>query len=148
MPNAPVVRPALLTDRDQVVRMRTALWPDSTAAEVDVLLADFAGVLLVSEDEDGELIGYAEVGVRPFADGCLTAPVAYLEGVWVGDDERRSGIGAALVAFAEVWAREQGLTEMASDCAIDNTASHAFHTALGFEEAGRMIAFRRSIEPR
>lgn len=126
--------------------MRMELWPDSTPDEVDALLAHFEGVLLVAEEEDAGLIGYAEVGIRPFADGCLTAPVAYLEGIWVASGERRTGVGAALVASAESWARERGLTELASDCALGNTVSQAFHEALGFEEVDRVIAFRRTIE--
>jgi len=29
----------------------------------------------------------------------------------------------------------------------DNAASHAMHRALGFEETGRVVYFRQSLEP-
>ncbi|MGH8854579.1 MAG: GNAT family N-acetyltransferase, partial [Telluria sp.] len=54
-------------------------------------------------------------------------------------------IAALLVLAAEQWAREQGCTEMASDAMIDNTASHAMHLALGFEETERVVYFRKPL---
>ena len=37
------------------------------------------------------------------------------------------------------------LTELASDCEIDNGPSRAFHEAMGFEEVQRNIGFRRDL---
>ncbi len=145
------VRVARAADRDEIVRMRRSLWPDSTAAEVDELLAPGtrAYVVLVAErlgsDGKGGLCGFAEVGTRPYAEGCESSPVAYLEGIWVDADARRVGVGAALVREADGWARAQGLTELASDTDLANTTSQAFHQAMGFEEAERLVAYRRRV---
>lgn len=142
-------RIARASERAELVRMRTALWPDSTRAEVDELLGrtDGKAAILVAARPEGGLCGYAEVGLRPFADGCVTSPVGYLEGIWVDPDRRRHGIATALVEGAAAWARARGMREFASDAALDNVASLEWHRAAGFEEAERVVCFRMSLEP-
>lgn len=129
--------------------MRQSFWPDSEEAEVTVLmrLPESELVVFVAERAGGGLCAFAEVGTRKYAEGCATSPVAYLEGIWVDPDVRRSGVGLCLVREAAYWAASQGRAELASDCDIDNEASRAFHVAAGFEEAGRIICFRRGLEP-
>jgi aminoglycoside 6'-N-acetyltransferase I len=141
------IRPIRGTDLPELVRMRQELWPDSLPAEAEKLLRtapeDLA--VFVAELPDGRLAGFAEVGTRDFADGCLTSPVAYLEGIWVSQEHRRSGIGAALVRRCQEWARGLGLVELASDCEIENEGSRAFHQAAGFTEVQRSVNFRLDL---
>lgn len=59
---------------------------------------------------------------------------------------QRQGIGKALVAFAEQWARDQGCTEMASDADIHNTGSIEAHRRLGYEEVVRVVCFRKHLQ--
>ncbi len=127
--------------------MRQKLWWDSTEQEVDELLnsRDPGILILVAERDGGGLAGFAEVGLRKFAGGCSTTPVAYLEGIWVDPDRRRGGIASELVRHAEDWARDLGLSELASDSEIDNAGSRSFHHAAGFEETHRTIHFRRDL---
>lgn len=141
------VREAGARDRDAVVRMRTALWPDSEPAEVDALLAapEPDVVVLIAESDDGAPCGFAEVGERKFADGCVTSPVGYLEGLWVDAAVRRAGVGSSLVRAAMEWARERGLREFASDVEASNEASLRFHDAVGFEEVQRSVCFRAEL---
>ncbi len=40
------------------------------------------------------------------------------------------------------------LAEMASDCELQNTDSLKFHLAMGFEEANRIICFKKNCENR
>jgi aminoglycoside 6'-N-acetyltransferase I len=51
----------------------------------------------------------------------------------------------ALVAAAEQWALQQGCVEMASDARIENTVSQQAHLAIGFEETGRLVCFKRRL---
>ncbi len=141
------VRPAGPADRAGLVRLRQELWPDSTAEEVDQLLDRpvTAGLMLVAEEDGGGLAGFAELGIRNYAEGCLTSPVGYLEGIWVDPDARRSGIARGLVAAGLAWARSQGYREFASDTEWGNEASLAFHRAAGFELAGRIVCFRQPV---
>jgi len=135
------------SDRSELTRMRQSLWPDSTASEVESLIAGTAeaSVILVTLRGAG-LCGFAEVGTRPYAEGCQSSPVAYLEGIWVDAAARRSGVASTLVREAERWARSQGLTELASDCDLTNLESQAFHAAVGFEEVQRLVVFRRGLQ--
>jgi aminoglycoside 6'-N-acetyltransferase I len=143
------IRPAHAGDRAEQARMRAALWPDADpdelAAELAALLAAPDQVAFVAEREDGRLCGFAEASVRPFANGVDEAPCAFLEGWWVDEDARRSGVGRALVATVENWARARGFTELGSDALLDNTAGHQAHRALGFEERERVVYFRKRI---
>ncbi len=130
--------------------MRGALWDAEAAAEAAELLAgstDDYAVLVVDRPEGG-LGAFAEVGKRSYAEGCSTSPVGYLEGIWVDPDWRRTSVGRTLVDAALQWARGQGLSEFASDCALDNDVSYAFHRALGFVETDRVICFARPIPDR
>jgi len=93
----------------------------------------------------GRLAGFVEVGTRPYADGCDTSPVAYLEAWYVDPDVRRQGHGRALVAAAERWARAQGYREMASDTQLDNVVSQAAHRRAGYHEVDRVVQFRKEL---
>lgn len=63
-----------------------------------------------------------------------SSPVAFLEGIYVLPEYRRSGVASALVQQVEHLAKQFACTEFASDAALDNTISHAMHRALGFQE--------------
>ena len=135
-------------DAAEWLRMRLALWPEEVVASEQGMaewLALGDTVVLVAERGDGRLAGFAEVGTRPYADGCETSPVAYLEGWYVDEDVRRRGVGAALVAAAEHWARERGLRELASDALLDNVTSHGAHEAVGFTEVERAVRYRKAL---
>jgi L-amino acid N-acyltransferase YncA len=54
----------------------------------------------------------------------------------------------AVLVAAERWAREQGCTEFASDAKPDNELSTRAHHALGFEDAGLIRCFRKSLAGR
>lgn len=80
-----------------------------------------------------------------YVNGCETSPVAFLEGIVVDPSFRRQGVAASLVAAVTDWARNEGLSELASDAEIHNTVSHAMHAALGFEETQRVVYFRKAL---
>jgi aminoglycoside 6'-N-acetyltransferase I len=73
--------------------------------------------------------------------------LTYLEGWFVEEPHRRCGIGAALVAAVEDWARAQGCTELASDTNIENGISESAHAAMGFTEVERIICFKKELSP-
>ena len=86
-----------------------------------------------------------ELSLRPFADGCASSPIPYVEGWYVELASRRRGLGRALMDAAVAWARERGYWEIASDTLIENSEGNNAHRALGFEEVERAIRFRRII---
>ena len=130
--------------------MRTALWPESPDNHPPEIAHFFAEprndlATFVAEIDAGRLCGFLEAGTRPYAEGCRSSPVAYIEGWWVDAAQRQKGVGAALVTAAEAWARELGLTEIASDADIANAVSQQAHKALGYSETNRIVCFRKSL---
>ena len=133
--------------------LRVALWPDEDAeqmrAEVhrffsnEIPLAMLAAVFVA--ENDGTLTGMLELSLRPYADGCDSSPVPYVEGWYVAPRSRRQGVGAALVKAAEDWAIVQGYTEIASDALLQNVISERAHKGLGFAEVERAIRFRKNL---
>jgi aminoglycoside 6'-N-acetyltransferase I len=146
------VRPLSAADRAAWLAMRTALYVDEVggdaedlAGEIDVMLADPAWAAFAAEARGGALVGLIEVFERNYAEGCRTAPVAYVEGLWVAAAWRRRGIARRLLAAATAWARGRGRSELASDTQLGNTASQAVHRALGFAETERLVTYRMDI---
>lgn len=104
-------------------------------------------VLVARVLETGALVGFAEVSLREFAEGCLTSPVGYLEGWFVVPGARSHGIGRALVEAGERWAGDQGCAEFASDAELDNTDSLLAHEQLGFDAVSDVRCFRKDLGP-
>ena len=150
------IRPAHLSDLEQLAPLFEALWPKSPieehAQELRLLLGGKAAsvlttpiVVLVAEAK-GRLIGFVEVDLRSHADGCNPShPVGYIEGWYVGEDHRERGVGKALIARAEEWARTHGCVEMGSDALIDNELSQRAHDALGYEVVDRCVHYRKRL---
>jgi aminoglycoside 6'-N-acetyltransferase I len=145
------IRPVGPRDVGVWCAMRQALWPD--AAERELIRepeAYFEGAsslqaVFLCETPSWEPLGMLELSLRSVAEGCRTTPVPYVEGWYVMPEARRRGVGRALIAAAETWARERGCTEIASDAVIDNLVSERAHAALGFEEVERAIHFRKDL---
>ena len=78
-------------------------------------------------------------------EGTKTSPVGYLEGVFVQEAYRHKGYAKELLAECEKWAKEKNCSEFASDCELDNNDSLNFHIAMGFEEANRIICFKKRL---
>lgn len=144
-----VIRRVAPDDRSEWLRMRTLVFhpadPSDLAAELDSMMEDSTTPVFVAEREGGGLCGLLEAGTRPYADGCDTSPVGYIEGWFVDEDVRGTGVGRALVAAAEAWARDRGLHEMASDTAISNEAGLKAHLALGYKEIERVIHLAKEL---
>jgi aminoglycoside 6'-N-acetyltransferase I len=154
------VRPATKRDAAAWLELRRSLWPengghdhakDDHAQEVARYFAGelkipLAVLLADADEEDGaRIVGFAELNIRPYAEGCTTDQVGFLEGWFVVPEARRRGVGRALVRAAEDWARSQGCTEFASDTLADNDISAAAHRALGFEEIEVIRCFRKDL---
>ena len=149
------IRPLQPADRDEWRRLRRALWPHSSPEEIDREVREQAAfgticgqatVVFVADRGAGALVGFVEVSLRAMADGCRTSPVGYLEGWYVDETVRRTGVGRELVRAAEDWARGQGCREMASDCLGHNHVSFTAHQKLGYAPAEREISFRKTLD--
>jgi aminoglycoside 6'-N-acetyltransferase I len=145
------VRSADRRDVDEWLRMRRALWPQCPDAEhrdeIDAILAKTDGIeTFVWVRDDGRLGGFLEATLRLGAEGCDSSPVGYIEGWYVDNDMRRRGVGGDFVRAAEVWARERGCAEMASDTEVENRLSQTAHEKLGYEAVERLVHFRKRLD--
>lgn len=127
--------------------MRCRLWPGPRAAHRRDIARDLArrGHVCFIAFRDGRAAGFAEAAIRPYANGCDDAPVPFIEGLWVESAARRDGVGRALVAAVERWAKKLGFRELGSDALIDNRVSHKAHRAYGFREKERVVYFNKKL---
>jgi aminoglycoside 6'-N-acetyltransferase I len=137
-------------DAEAWLAMRETLWPDENHGHAAEIARFFEGALRMPlavfiARTDNIVVGFAELSIRPYAEDCVTDRVAYLEGWYVVPGARRRGVGRALVAAAEAWARAQDCTEFASDAVLDNDISAAAHAALGFTETVRIRCFKKTL---
>ena len=117
-------------NRVRWIALRDRLWPEYAAdhaGDVDEMLTKGTTWGFIAEDPAG-ILGFAEVSVRAYANGCEQRPVPFLEGIWVAPEVRRQGVGRALIAHIEGFLRTRGFSEICSDALIDNAASHAAHS--------------------
>jgi aminoglycoside 6'-N-acetyltransferase I len=147
-----MVRAVTAADARAWLLLRRALWPDDAeaghTAEITAFLEGRAReplAVLVAADGADRLLGFAELSIRDYAEGCDTDRVAYLEGWYVLPDARQRGVGRALLAAAEAWGRSQGCLEFASDAELANGVSAAAHRAMGFTEVGQVRCFRKDL---
>jgi molybdopterin synthase catalytic subunit len=150
------IRPIQPHEHERWIELRRALWPDEPIEQIRAEARDYFGPaggvidglaaeVIVAQADDGKLVGFVEVSLRPYARGCVSSPVGYLEGWYVEPDRRRRGIGRALVQAAERWAREKGSVEFASDRDNWNLLSHQAHVALEYKPADRNVYFSKPL---
>lgn len=145
------VRQVSPADEMDWLRLRKELWPGSSDHHTRDIKRFFAGesrdplVVLVAEDDEKRIVGFAELSIRAYAEGCNSDRVAFLEGWFVAPEARLRGVGGALISASEEWARSQGCSEFASDTELDNRDSAAAHLAIGFTEVGSIRCFRKVL---
>lgn len=148
------VRAVAPADAERWLELRRALWPEEEGLAEDVerfwagTARSLAAVLVAQDEGARRIVGFAELSIRPYAEGCTTDRVAFLEGWYVVPEARRTGVGGRLIAAAEAWARAQGCTELGSDALLENSLGEAAHKALGFVEVERIRCFIKPLDRR
>jgi aminoglycoside 6'-N-acetyltransferase I len=146
-----MIRAISHADMDAWLGLRKQLWPHCSDAEhVDEMRSFLSEperfAQFVSLDDLDQANGFAEASIRSdYVNGTESAPVAFLEGIFVAPNARRRGIARNLVLAVGDWARRRGMVELASDADIANAVSHATHRALGFQETERVVYFRKVL---
>jgi aminoglycoside 6'-N-acetyltransferase I len=136
---------------DDWLGLRQALWPHHPEAahrqDIDRQLNDprrFASFL--ARGAEARAFGLAEISIRiDHVNGCTTAKVAFLEGIFVQPAARGQGVARALVQAAEGWAARHGCLEFASDTGLSNRKAQSMHVALGFLETERVVFYRKTL---
>ena len=143
------VLPVSNLHRPDWLRMRRALYPDTLMEthekEMDTILSQPESQQCFMALKDEKSIGFIEVSIRDWAEGCETNDVGYLESMFVDEFFRRLGVGEALCLMAETWARQKGVHEMGSDVDIDNETAFSWHRDMNYEESGRSIHMSKKL---
>jgi GNAT superfamily N-acetyltransferase len=79
--------------------------PGVMEARLGAVLAESEHAVFGAESEDGSLLGWVHVCLRLLL---IDPPSAFIEGLVVAPTTRRCGVGRALMAAAEDWARGRG----------------------------------------
>lgn len=102
---------------------------------LDVLRARFLrlagrdGERLFVAEHGGRIVGWLHVGTH---DSLEADPCALIAGLVVDEGARRLGVGRALVAAAEAFARARGLPRMRVRSNVQRPEAHAFYPAVGY----------------
>lgn len=141
---------ATKSDCMDIAKLAILMWENHTVEE---LIEEFETVIQDKESAifivsiDDKKIGFAQCQLRhDYVEGTKTSPVGYLEGIFIGQEYRKQGYAKMLLSKCEEWAKEQGCVEFASDCELENEDSLAFHRKMGFEEANRIVCFKKTLK--
>lgn len=126
-----------------------ALWPDCFFDEAlencRSILAGKNETCYLARDDEG-YIAFVHLTLRSdYVEGADSLPVAYLEGIYVKESHRHSGVAKKLIQTSEAWARQKGCKQLASDTEVHNIAGIKFHHKNGFQEANRLVCFIKEL---
>ncbi len=133
------------------LNLRHKLWSDTTLEEHHEEIKEWLSnpdncTQFLAYLSTGQALGFAEASIRhEYVNGTASNPVAYLEGLYVEPEARRSGLAAQLVEAVAAWGQSKGCLELASDVELENQISQDVHKALGFVETERVVFFVRSL---
>ena len=140
---------AEILDAVSLAPMVKKLWPEHDLEALVRILTEYIASpesAVFACRENGRFVGVALCCLRhDYVEGCETSPVGYLEGIYVEESCRKTGLARTLLGQCEQWAKDMGCREFASDCELTNETSLAFHLNLGFTEENRIICFKKNL---
>ena len=142
------IKKATKNEMEQVAKLAVKMWDSCTVEELKSDFEDYinnGGVVFLA-CRDNKAIAFAQCGLRlDYVEGTESSPVGYLEGIFVVEEERMQGVAKLLLNACQNYAKEQGCTDFASDCELENEESLRFHLKMGFLEANRIICFTKKL---
>jgi GNAT superfamily N-acetyltransferase len=135
------IRPPTAADGSVVASLLDELGYPTTAdaipARLQRLAADPRAAILLAE-RHGEALGLITVHLRDTINHA--EPLAQITALVVAERARGHGVGGALVAAVERWARQQGARRVVVSTALERADAHRFYERLGFVHTGRRYA--------
>lgn len=100
--------------------------------EVCTAITNATDLVLLAEDPQGTRLGF--LYAISSADFFTAEAQGYISDVAVSAQAEGKGVAGALMARAEVWARERGFRILALDVFASNTRARSFYQHLGYSE--------------
>ncbi len=132
------VRPAVAADADVLARLVTQLGYPSDASQLRARLELAAGdpdIRALVAERGGEVVGM--IGIMVFPAFHRDGLHGYITALVVDAAARGSGAGATLLAAAEAWFAERGVTKVNLTSALHRQEAHDFYERRGYEFNGR-----------
>src|SRR5204863_6811372 len=105
--------------------------------------ADNEGVVLVAEDDDGDIVGFASGEIYRRDRDERFEVIAYVNGevteLYVARPSRRRGVATALLTALDEHFREHRCGAVQIEVFAPNGAARAFYARLGYEERDRPV---------
>lgn len=144
-----MIKSAVKSEARILAELAIQMWNDNTVLDLEKEFEDLTQsdkAVCFIKYVDNTAVGFAQCQIRTdYVEGTETSPVGYLEGIFIVETYRHNGYAKELLKKCEKWAKEKKCSEFASDCELDNIDSLRFHMAMGFEEANRIICFKKNI---
>lgn len=147
-PPRPSVRAARAEDADEIARLSGELgYPVSAAvmrSRLSTVLASASDMVRVCEDGDGAVIGWLQARAASTVESGLRVEI---QGLVVAGIARRAGVGRALVAEAERWARARSADTLVVRSNVRRAESHRFYPAVGFSLVKTQHVYGKRLAP-
>ena len=139
------IRPARSADAGELARLTSQLgYPASSevmAGRLERMLSGSTDRLLVAVESEG-ILGW----IHGFRIQLLESEYRVeIGGLIVDESCRRQGVGRQLVKALEVWAKEQGVSELGVRCRVEREESHRFYESLGLTVTKTQRVFRKRL---
>ncbi len=113
------IRPVEQSDAESWGRLRNLLWEgDDHKSEITKFFngeAEEPNEVLLAVTGGNDVIAHIELSLRYDIDGLIGIKTGYIEGLFVEEQHRNSGVTLRLLRAAELWAKNQGCLAFASD---------------------------------
>lgn len=138
------IRRATERDTQGIFRLNQAFgyeYPlDATAEKLRVAVSDPGQCILVAAEADGVLSGY--IHLEDY-DTLYFPHMKNILGLIVLPEYRKRGIASALLAEAEIWAKDTGAAGIRLDSGVERAPAHACYCKAGYTERKMHKNFRK-----
>jgi GNAT superfamily N-acetyltransferase len=140
------MRPMVAADAPVVASLATQLGypssPDEIATRFEELRRRPEDEVLVATDAEDKPIGWVHVARVAALE---TGPTALVGGLVVDEAHRSSGVGAELLAAAEVWAGRHGAVRMVVRSRTTRQRAHRFYERAGYVQIKLSHVFEKPL---
>jgi GNAT superfamily N-acetyltransferase len=142
-----VIRPMRPGDAEAVARLTTQLGYPVEAGELAERMAAIVkrgreSALLVAVDGSDAVVGWIHAERLRLLE---LPPTASISGLVVDERKRSAGIGAALLAAAEDWARAQGMRSIQVRSRTTREGAHRFYEREGYRRIKTSFVFGKAL---
>jgi GNAT superfamily N-acetyltransferase len=140
------IRRATEADAASIARLSSTLGydaePPAIAARLHAILGSNADLMIIAEDSHRDVAGWLQAHAAHIVETGFRVEIT---GLIVSPDQRRRGVGRALVAEAERWATTIAAGAIVVRSNVQRTESHAFYPALGYVATKTQNVYRKKL---